>query len=86
MYSYPLFWKRIYGGDKFCNNTIWTGEDRYFSYFLNDVLKGDGSFFTVQEFQDKNRLNSHFLDICNTTKMEKWNCLHSEIRNLLLIN
>jgi hypothetical protein len=31
-------------------------------YFINDLLKDDGSFFTLQEFKNKYRLNSHFLE------------------------
>ena len=31
-------------------------------YCINDLLKDDGSFCTLQELQDKHKQNSHFLE------------------------
>jgi hypothetical protein len=31
-------------------------------YHINDLLKDDGSFCILHEFQDKHRQNSHFLE------------------------
>jgi hypothetical protein len=31
-------------------------------YYINDLLKDDGSFCTLQELQDKHKQNSHFLE------------------------
>jgi hypothetical protein len=31
-------------------------------YYINDLLKDGGSFCILQEFQDKHRQNSHFLE------------------------
>jgi hypothetical protein len=31
-------------------------------YYINDLLKNDGSFCILQELQDKHKQNSHFLE------------------------
>jgi hypothetical protein len=31
-------------------------------YYINDLLKDDGSLCTLQELQDKHKQNSHFLE------------------------